>query len=270
MENVYFGIAVASFILAVGCAIACVVVFVKLDVAEAIRFLRHRATASGVGLVGVLARKPKQRKANAEDFDRDTAPNIARKKGKHERSTGSKGGGRREAPAEGLSPDSPTDALQSDDSPTGCLDGPDGATGSLSQGEEPSKEKKADLAGADGSENPTDLLVDSESENPTDLLAGNDSENPTDLLCVEDSESPTEMLAPQEKEEPEGVEEQASLEPESENPTELLVPQEESAGQTVCLETPEDDSAPSKAEESVFRFAIKQSQVVVNTDEVIE
>ncbi len=291
MENVFFGIAVASFILAAVCAVACVVVFVKLGVLDAIRFLRHRTVASGVGLVGVLAHKPKERKAKAEDLDRDTAPSFARKKGKHER-----GAGKRNDPdsktddiQQQKEPDSKTIILTGDDeadSDTDCLGGK-GPTPENRPVKEPEFENPTDLLAQEDTERPTDLLAEEGSENPTSLLTDEASENPTDLLVEEDSESPTGLLVAEEEdsESPTGL---LVAEEDSENPTELLAANEsigdgsaddgsaidEPAGsQTSCLATPEeeDEIIPAHTEEeTVFRFQIKQSQMVVHTEEVIE
>lgn len=43
METVFFNIAVVSFIASVACVVAAAIVFFKLDVLEAIRFLRHKS-----------------------------------------------------------------------------------------------------------------------------------------------------------------------------------------------------------------------------------
>ena len=50
MENVYFYVAIAAFVLAAVLAVAAVVVFVKMDVINAIRFLQgKRVPTSGEG-----------------------------------------------------------------------------------------------------------------------------------------------------------------------------------------------------------------------------
>lgn len=310
MENVFFGIAVASFILAAACAIACVVVFVKLEVMDAIRFLRHRTVASGVGLVGVLAHKPKQRKAKAEDLDRSTAPNIARKRGKHEKVSGKRN-----------EPDSKTDDIrqQDPDSATIILTSgkePDSTTDYLGDGGSKSKssvlvefdcetpmdllseedpESPTGLLAGEGSEFPAESLVDGSSENPTDLLAEENSENPTDLLVAEegladstgqlaeeDSENPTSLLVGESSESQtgslvagagEGSDEESLPEEDSEGSTELLAASEPPGRQTTCLAQAKEESEITPAhseEETVFRFQIKQSQLVVHTEEVIE
>ena len=310
MENVFFGIAVASFILAAACAIACVVVFAKLEVMDAIRFLRHRTVASGVGLVGVLAHKPKQRKAKAEDLDRDTSPNVSRKKWKHEKASGerdnpdSKTDGMRQQDSDSattvltssMEPGSSTDYLGNDESmPNSCLlvaSDREGSTGLLGI-EDP--EAPTDLPIGEGPESPTDLLVDGSSENPTDLLAEEDSENPTGLLVAEedladpaeplseeDSEHPASLLVGESSELPTGsleakvgeeAEEESLQGEDSEGPTELLAADEPSGRQTTCLAGVKEESeiAPARPEEeTVFRFQAKQSQLVVHTEEVIE
>lgn len=286
MENVFFGIAVASFILAAACAIACVVVFAKLEVMDAIRFLRHRTVASGVGLVGVLAHKPKQRKAKAEDLDRSTAPNIARKKGKHEKVSG------KHSDADSKTddirqqdPDSATTILTSSKEPDSATDylGDDENEPKGNQAAEPDSENPTDLLSeedpesptdllaGEGSETSTDLLVEEDSENPTDLLvAEEDSENPTSLLVEEDSESPTGLLVPEADKE---AEEEAPPGEDSEGSTELLAASEPPGRQTTCLAQAQEEGEITPVhteEETVFRFQIKQSQLVVHTEEVIE
>ena len=220
MEDVLFGIAVAMFVISAVSAIASVVVFKKLEVADAIRFLRHRTTASGVGLVGVLAHKPKQRKAKGEDLERDTAPSIARKKGKHEREE---------------------------------LNDGQGTSSELAASASLSKKGSDKLQG------------DSSSERPTEMLACGDSENPTEILSFAGSGDG-------------GLAEQAGADvgPEealdSERPTEMLESIDAVERKTTCLEPPPGSAsaaAPAE-EESVFWFRIKQSQIVVNTDETIE
>lgn len=309
MENVFFGIAVASFILAAVCAIACVVVFVKLEVMDAIKFLRHRTAASGVGLVGVLAHKPKQHKAKAEDLDRDTAPNVSRKKGKHERGaakhkksdgntlilTSEDADSATDSLASSNEADSATDYLGSKGS--GSVDhspkeaGSENSTDLLAEADSESQtdlligedsENQTDLLVKEDSENPTDLLVEEDSENPTNLLVEEDSEGQTSLLDEEDSESPTSLLVEEDSEAPtgllvaessQGATQEASQEDESENPTELLSSIEPQERQTSCLVAPEEEeeSTPARTEEeTVFRFQIKQSQMVVHTEEVIE
>ncbi len=152
---------------------------------------------------------------------------------------------------------------------------------------EPESENPTDLLAQEDTERPTDLLAEEGSENPTSLLIDEASENPTDLLVEEDSESPTGLLVAEEEdsESPTGL---LVAEEDSENPTELLAANEpigdgsaddgpaidEPAGsQTSCLATPEeeDEIIPAHTEEeTVFRFQIKQSQMVVHTEEVIE
>lgn len=265
MEDILFGAAVAFFIAAAVFAVASVVAFRKLEVADAIRFLRHRTAAQGVGLVGVLAHKPKERKAKAADLDRDTAPSIARKKGKHERATEDKDG----------------TAAEASESPTTLLVDP----GVSASAEVTESERPTSLLACEDSEKPTELLslgddsgqmgpaVDSSgSENPTELLAiDGDSENPTEVLWLdEESEGAASMLA-------------ASPVPDSDNPTKLLspiesLPQEDSPRQTICLEpldvgAYQDDGASdvgaSTCDESTFWFRMKQSQMSIHTDEVI-
>lgn len=345
MEDVLFGIAVAMFVISAVSAIASVVVFKKLEVADAIRFLRHRTTASGVGLVGVLAHKPKQRKAKGEDLERDTAPSIARKKGKHEREEPNDGQGTSSELAASASLNKKgSDKLQGDSSNGGAKRQMKASSAgeTVSGGSNAARKVASDsattiLADADspvtgsetadsenlGSERPTDLLVeepaeeacsdDGASERPTELLveegfdeAPDGSERPTDLLVCPDvaskagdadaksvgdssSERPTEMLACDDSENPTeilsfagsgdgGLAEQAGADvgpeeaPDSERPTEMLEPISDSGRKTTCLEPPPGSAsaaAPAE-EESVFWFRIKQSQIVVNTDETIE
>lgn len=342
MEDVLFGIAVAMFVISAVSAIASVVVFKKLEVADAIRFLRHRTTASGVGLVGVLAHKPKQRKAKGEDLERDTAPSIARKKGKHERDESNDGQGTSsELAASASLSKKGSDKLQGDSSNGGAKRQMEASSaGEAASGESNAARKVASdsattiLADADspvtgsetadsenlGSERPTDLLVeepaeeacsdDGASERPTELLveegfdeAPDGSERPTDLLVCPDaasdadannvsdssSERPTEMLACGDSENPteilsfagsgngdsaeRAVADVGSEEAlDSEQPTEMLESIGAAERKTTCLEPPPDSAsaaAPAE-EESVFWFRIKQSQIVVNTDETIE
>ena len=223
MEDVLFGIAVAMFVISAVSAIASVVVFKKLEVADAIRFLRHRTTASGVGLVGVLAHKPKQRKAKGEDLERDTAPSIARKKGKHEREESSDGQGASSKLAASVSLSKKgSDELQGDSSSEGAkrqakassageaaLGGSsaarkvasDSATTILTDADSPVTGSETADSENLGSERPTDLLVeksvgeacsdDGASEHPTELLVGEEGFDE----AFDGSEHPTELLA---------------------------------------------------------------------------
>ena len=252
MEEACFVGAVIAFALAVCSLIACVAIFVRAGVPDAIRFLQHRP-----------AKKPSSsgqasgRRARAQD----------------------KGGA--SAGSDGPAGD---DLITSPDGELIARKG-DSGTLSLDGGGIHSTEDATDLLPSEGSESPTGLLAGDESENPTGLLGAEASENPTGLLQdrepaspaslsgSEGSEGPTGLLAGEDSENPTGLLNGGAAS-DSEHPTGLLIAVDDSeeaaqGGESKAGVSKEDRSGVAQQEETTFRFILKQSELVVHTQEAI-
>lgn len=283
MENVYFYVAIAAFVLAAVLAVAAVVVFVKMDVINAIRFLQgKRVPTSGEGT-------------------------------RRRTTRGSRGAGTKKSnPARSV-----LGGPEGDDRVTDIAhEGPEGddnmTTVVAPISDEPASARHAkahaakvetdvhdenDDEGFAGSETPTEVLTedDMETERPTGVLVEDedDSERPTGVLVEdeEDSERPTGVLTEDEDEE-------------SERPTGVLVEDDEESERSTGLLTEEDEESEQETglldegaeasesetdvlsegdvyenigsqgvaqhEDDGFRFILKQNVIVVHTDQSID
>ena len=297
MENVYFYVAIAAFVLAAVLAVAAVVVFVKMDVINAIRFLQgKRVPTSGEG-------------------------------SRRRTTRGSRGAGAKKSnPARSVLSDSAGDdrvtdiaheGPEGDDNMTTVVapisDEPASARHAKAHAAKAEKEVRDenDDEGFAGSETPTEVLTedDMETERPTGVLVEDedDSERPTGVLVEdeEDSERPTGVLTEDEDEEserPTGV--LVEDDEESERSTGLLAEEdEESERETGLLDEADEDSEQetglldegaeasesetdvlssgdvyenidaegvAQHEDDGFRFILKQNVIVVHTDESLD
>ena len=295
MENVYFYVAIAAFVLAAVLAVAAVVVFVKMDVINAIRFLQgKRVPTSGEGT---------RRRAA-----RGSRGAGAKKSGNPARSVLSGGDDR--------VTDIAHEGPEGDDNMTTVVapisDEPASAHRAKAHAakvEAPVRDENDD-EGFAGSETPTEVLTedDLDTERPTGVLVEDeeDSERPTGVLVEdeEDSERPTGVLTEDEEdsERPTGV--LVEDDEESERSTGLLVEEdEESERETGLLDETDEDSEQetglldegaeasesetdvlssgdvyenidaegvAQHEDDGFRFILKQNVIVVHTDQSID
>ena len=236
MENVYFYVSIAAFVLAAVLAVAAVVVFVKMDVINAIRFLqgkrvptsgessRHRTTR---GSRGVGAKKPNPaRSVLSDSVGDDRVTDIA-----HEGPEGDDNMTTVVAPIS----DEPASARH--------------AKAHVAKVETDVRDENDD-EGFAGSETPTEVLTedDMETERPTGVLVEDedDSERPTGVLVEdeEDSERPTGVLVEDEEdsERPTGVLTEDEDE-ESERPTGVLVEDDEESERSTGLLIEEDEES---------------------------
>ena len=295
MENVYFYVAIAAFVLAAVLAVAAVVVFVKMDVINAIRFLQgKRVPTSGEGTrrraargsrgTGAKKSNPARSVLGGPEGD-DRVTDIA-----HEGPEGDDNMTTVVAPIS----DEPASARRA---------------AHAAQAEKPARDENDD-EGFAGSETPTEVLTedDLDTERPTGVLVEDeeDSERPTGVLTEdeEDSERPTGVLAEDEEdsERPTGV--LVEDDEESERSTGLLVEEdEESERETGLLDEADEDSEQetglldegaeasesetdvlssgdvyenidaegvAQHEDDGFRFILKQNVIVVHTDESLD
>ena len=298
MENVYFYVAIAAFVLAAVLAVAAVVVFVKMDVINAIRFLQgKRVPTSGEG--------------TRRRTTRDSRGAGAKKSGNPARSV--LGGPEGDDRVTDIAHEGP----EGDDNMTTVVapisDEPASARHTKAHAatvEKPVRDESDD-EGFAGGETPTEVLTvdDLDTERPTGVLVEDeeDSERPTGVLVEdeEDSERPTGVLTEDEDEEserPTGV--LVEDDEESERSTGLLVEEdEESERETGLLDETDEDSEQetglldegaeaSESETDVlssgdayenigadgvvqheddgFRFILKQNVIVVHTDESLD
>ena len=283
MENVYFYVAIAAFVLAAVLAVAAVVVFVKMDVINAIRFLQgKRVPTSGEG--------------TRRRTTRGSRGAGAKKSGNPARSVlgGPEGDDNMTTVVAPIS-DEPASAHH--------------AKAHAATAEKPVRDESDD-EGFAGSETPTEVLTedDLDTERPTGVLVEDeeDSERPTGVLVedVEDSERPTGVLTEDEEdsERPTGV--LVEDDEESERSTGLLVEEdEESERETGLLDETDEDSEQetglldegaeasesetdvlssgdvyenigadgvAQHEDDGFRFILKQNVIVVHTDESLD
>lgn len=295
MENVYFYVAIAAFVLAAVLAVAAVVVFVKMDVINAIRFLQgKRVPTSGEGT---------RRRAA-----RGSRGAGAKKSGNPARSVLSGGDDRvTDIAHEGPEGDDnmTTVVAPISDEPASARH----AKAHAAKAEAPVRDENDD-EGFAGSETPTEVLTedDLDTERPTGVLVEDeeDSERPTGVLVEdeEDSERPTGVLVEDEEdsERPTGV--LVEDDEESERSTGLLVEEdEESERETGLLDETDEDSEQetglldegaeasesetdvlssgdvyenidaegvAQHEDDGFRFILKQNVIVVHTDESLD
>lgn len=295
MENVYFYVAIAAFVLAAVLAVAAVVVFVKMDVINAIRFLQgKRVPTSGEGArrraargsrgAGAKKSNPARSVLGGPEGD-DRVTDIA-----HEGPEGDDNMTTVVAPIS----DEPASARRA---------------AHAAQAEKPVRDENDD-EGFAGSETPTEVLTedDLDTERPTGVLVEDeeDSERPTGVLTEdeEDSERPTGVLTEDEEdsERPTGV--LVEDDEESERSTGLLVEEdEESERETGLLDEADEDSEQetglldegaeasefetdvlssgdvyenidaegvAQHEDDGFRFILKQNVIVVHTDESLD
>ena len=283
MENVYFYVSIAAFVLAAVLAVAAVVVFVKMDVINAIRFLQgkrvptsgessRRRTTRGSRGAGAKKSNPARSVLGGPEGD-DRVTDIA-----HE---GPEGDDTMTTVVAPIS-DEPASARH--------------AKAHAAKVETDVRDENDD-EGFAGSETPTEVLTedDMETERPTGVLVEDedDSERPTGVLVEdeEDSERPTGVLTEDEDEEserPTGV--LVEDDEESERSTGLLIEEdEESERETGLLD---EDAEASESETDVlnegdvyenigsqgvvqheddgFRFILKQNVIVVHTDQSID
>lgn len=295
MENVYFYVSIAAFVLAAVLAVAAVVVFVKMDVLNAIRFLQgkrvptsgessRRRTTRGAG--AKKSGNPARAVLDGPDGD-DRVTDIA-----HEGPEGDDNLTTVVAPIS----DEPASARH--------------AKAHAAKVEKDVRDENDD-EGFAGSETPTEVLTedDMETERPTGVLVEDedDSERPTGVLVEEEEESerPTGVLTEDEDEEserPTGV--LVEDDEESERSTGLLTEDdEESERETGLLDEADEDSEQetglldegaeasesetdvlssgdvyenigaegvAQHEDDGFRFILKQNVIVVHTDQSID
>lgn len=214
-EEISFIAAVIAFALA-GCSlVACIIIFFKLRVMDAIRFLRHRTVLprdrGSVALKkGVPKTRGKKSKTNSPFTTKPQGAVVI------EGEDGLRGGDQKlrdnRHAIGGIDAENPTDLLDAEEKTDVLGKNSSEADTVLSGGEEGQK-----------SEHPTDVLRDDieESENPTGVLNGEDSEHPTGVLVGESSERPTGVLWPPEYPEEATDEKDESIE-DSEHPTGVL------------------------------------------------
>lgn len=284
MENVYFYVSIAAFVLAAVLAVAAVVVFVKMDVLNAIRFLQgKRVPTSG------------------ESSRRRTA-------------RGSRGAGVKKSgnPARAV-----LDGTGGDDRVTDIAhEGPEGddnlTTVVAPISDEPASARHAkahtakvekdvrdenDDEGFAGSETPTEVLTedDMETERPTGVLVEEEeeSERPTGVLTEdedEESERPTGVLVEDDEESERSTGLLTEDDEESERETGLLDEADEDSEQETGLLDEGAEASESETdvlssgdvyenigadgvaqhEDDGFRFILKQNVIVVHTDQSID
>lgn len=281
MENVYFYVAIAAFVLAAVLAVAAVVVFVKMDVINAIRFLQgKRVPTSGEG--------------TRRRTTRGSRGAGAKKSGNLARSVLSGGDDR--------VTDIAHEGPEGDDNMTTVVapisDEPASARHTKAHAatvEKPVRDESDD-EGFAGSETPTEVLTedDLDTERPTGVLVEDeeDSERPTGVLVEdeEDSERPTGVLTEDEEdsERPTGV--LVEDDEESERSTGLLDETDEDSEQETGLLDEGAEASESETdvlssgdvyenigadgvaqhEDDGFRFILKQNVIVVHTDESLD
>ena len=283
MENVYFYVSIAAFVLAAVLAVAAVVVFVKMDVINAIRFLQgKRVPTSGEG-------------------------------SRRHTTRGSRGAGAKKSnPARSVLSDSAGDDRVTDIAHEGP-EGDDNMTTVVAPiSDEPASARHAkahaakaetdvrdenDDEGFAGSETPTEVLTedDMETERPTGVLVEDeeDSERPTGVLTEdedEESERPTGVLVEDDEESERSTGLLTEEDEESERETGLLDEADEDSEQETGLLDEGAEASESETdilgegdvyenigsqgvvqhEDDGFRFILKQNVIVVHTDQSID
>lgn len=281
MENVYFYVAIAAFVLAAVLAVAAVVVFVKMDVINAIRFLQgKRVPTSGEGT---------RRRAA-----RGSRGAGAKKSGNPARSVLSGGDDRvTDIAHEGPEGDDnmTTVVAPISDEPASARH----AKAHAAKAEAPVRDENDD-EGFAGSETPTEVLTedDLDTERPTGVLVEDeeDSERPTGVLTEdeEESERPTGVLVEDDEESERSTGLLVEEDEESERETGLLDETDEDSEQETGLLDEGAEASESETdvlssgddyenigadgvvqhEDDGFRFILKQNVIVVHTDESLD
>ena len=282
MENVYFYVSIAAFVLAAVLAVAAVVVFVKMDVINAIRFLQgkrvptsgessRRRTARGSRGAGAKKSNPARSVLGGPEGD-DRVTDIA-----HEGPEGDDNMTTVVAPIS----DEPASARH--------------AKAHAARVETDVRDENDD-EGFAGSETPTEVLTedDMETERPTGVLVEDedDSERPTGVLVEdeEDSERPTGVLVEDDEESERSTGLLVEEDEESERETGLLDETDEDSEQETGLLDEGTEASESETdvlssgdvyenigadgvaqhEDDGFRFILKQNVIVVHTDESLD
>ena len=283
MENVYFYVSIAAFVLAAVLAVAAVVVFVKMDVINAIRFLQgkrvptsgessRRRTTRGSRGAGAKKSNPARSVLGGPEGD-DRVTDIA-----HEGPEGDDNMTTVVAPIS----DEPASARH--------------AKAHAAKVEKDARDENDD-EGFAGSETPTEVLTedDMETERPTGVLVEDedDSERPTGVLTEdenEESERPTGVLVEDDEESERSTGLLTEEDEESERETGLLDEADEDSEQGTGLLDEGAEASESETdvlsegdvyenigsqgvvqhEDDGFRFILKQNVIVVHTDQSID
>ena len=269
MENVYFYVSIAAFVLAAVLAVAAVVVFVKMDVLNAIRFLQGK-------------RVPTSGESSRRRTTRGSRGAGVKKSGNPARAVLDGAGG------DDRVTDIAYEGPEGDDNLTTVVapisDEPASARHAKAHAAKVEKDVRDenDDEGFAGSETPTEVLTedDMETERPTGVLVEDkdDSERPTGVLVEDDEESErsTGLLTEddEESERETGLLDEADED--SEQETGLLDEgAEASESETDVLSSGdayENIGADGVAqhEDDGFRFILKQNVIVVHTDQSID
>ena len=280
MENVYFYVSIAAFVLAAVLAVAAVVVFVKMDVLNAIRFLQGKRVPTS----GESSRRRMTRGAGAKKSG-NPARAVLDGAGGDDRVT-----------------DIAHEGPEGDDNLTTVVapisDEPASARHAKAHAAKVEKDVRDenDDEGFAGSETPTEVLTedDMETERPTGVLVEDedDSERPTGVLVEEEEESerPTGVLVEDDEESERSTGLLTEEDEESERETGLLDEADEDSEQETGLldevaeasESETDVLSSGDAYENIgadgvaqheddgFRFILKQNVIVVHTDQSID
>lgn len=280
MENVYFYVSIAAFVLAAVLAVAAVVVFVKMDVLNAIRFLQGKRVPTS----GESSRR------------RATRGSGAKKSGNPARAVLDGAGG------DDRVTDIAYEGPEGDDNLTTVVapisDEPASARHAKAHAakvEQDARDENDD-EGFAGSETPTEVLTedDMETERPTGVLVEDedDSERPTGVLVEEEEESerPTGVLVEDDEESERSTGLLTEDDEESERETGLLDEADEDSEQETGLLDEGAEASESETdvlgsgdvyenigadgvaqhEDDGFRFILKQNVIVVHTDQSID
>lgn len=280
MENVYFYVSIAAFVLAAVLAVAAVVVFVKMDVLNAIRFLQGKRVPTS----GESSRRRTTRGAGAKKSG-NPARTVLDGAGGDDRVT-----------------DIAHEGPEGDDNLTTVVapisDEPASARHAKAHTAKVEKDVRDenDDEGFAGSETPTEVLTedDMETERPTGVLVEDedDSERPTGVLVEEEEESerPTGVLVEDDEESERSTGLLTEDDEESERETGLLDEADEDSEQETGLLDEGAEASESETdvlssgdvyenigadgvvqhEDDGFRFILKQNVIVVHTDQSID
>lgn len=280
MENVYFYVSIAAFVLAAVLAVAAVVVFVKMDVLNAIRFLQGKRVPTS----GESSRRRATRGASAKKSG-NPARAVLDGAGGDDRVT-----------------DIAYEGPEGDDNLTTVVapisDEPASARHAKAHAAKVENDVRDenDDEGFAGSETATEVLTedDMETERPTGVLVEDedDSERPTGVLVEEEEESerPTGVLVEDDEESERSTGLLTEDDEESERETGLLDEADEDSEQETGLLDEGAEASESETdvlssgdvyenigadgvvqhEDDGFRFILKQNVIVVHTDQSID
>lgn len=204
MENVLLWVAYAAFILAFCSLVASVIIFVKADVPDAIRFLRHKPMKSQSSGKASAKRRKSGKGDKDEAKPKKATPQPKRPTRSTEEVVEKAASASLDPEQLAVKPTTGTTVIGEEE----LIIEPGTAVLADEAPENDDAEKPTTVLVEEGTERPTSVLLDDEddTERPTTVLdEDDDTERPTSVLDDDDTERPTSVLDTDDTERPTSV-----------------------------------------------------------------